>query len=385
MAKKVKITKAKKKESQKKEKTPTKKSHAATRSTRGTATAGGPVTLAEAQALVQAQSPKRARRAKVSRAATVVPSTSPATVGAEREKLEKQNKEEIDRRIREYKATLSIMKQRGVKPLTAKPARAPKRRAPAAAAAGIQPLQVFAEGDSWFEYPVPMFGGGIIKRLQSKLGVPILNLAKAGDEVRFILGVEERKLLEKQLRDGCPAGGAWDVLLFSGGGNDIVGDPMALWIDDYKPSLPAAKLINQPRFDAAMAIVKAGYEDLIGMRDSLSPSTHLVFHAYDFALPDGRGVCKFGPWLKPTFSYRKFPNTNAVAFEVVKAMLKQFAAMLSSLQASHSEVSFVNGQGTLNPVTSSWHNELHPSKNGFEQFADLFHKKLKALFPTRVP
>jgi hypothetical protein len=66
-------------------------------------------------------------------------------------------------------------------------------------------------------------------------------------------------------------------------------------------------------------------------------------------------------------------------------MLKQFAAMLSSLQGSHGEISFINGQGTLNPVTSSWHNELHPSKSGFDQFADLFHKKLKALFPTRVP
>lgn len=385
MAKKVKITKAKKKESKKKEKTPTKKSRAATRSTRGTAAGGGPVTLAEAQALVQAQSPKRARRASVSRAAARVPAASPATIGAERERLEQQNEEELDRRIREYEATLSIMKQRGVKPLPVKAARAPKRRAPAAAAVGIQPLQIFAEGDSWFDYPVPLFGGGIIKRLQSKLGVPILNLAKAGDEVRYIMGVEERKLIEKHLRDGCPAGGAWDVLLFSGGGNDIVGDPMTLWINDYKPSLPAANFINQPRFDAAVAIVKAGYEDLIGLRDSLSPGTHLVFHAYDFALPDGRGVCNFGPWLKPTFGYRKFPNTNTAAFEVVKVMLKQFAAMLSSLQASHGEISFINGQGTLNPVTSSWHNELHPSKSGFDQFADLFHRKLKALFPTRVP
>ena len=57
-----------------------------------------------------------------------------------------------------YKATLAIMKKHGVKGLarrTAKSGRAPK--------AAARPLQVFAEGDSWFDYPVPMFGGGIIR------------------------------------------------------------------------------------------------------------------------------------------------------------------------------------------------------------------------------
>ncbi len=30
----------------------------------------------------------------------------------------------------------------------------------------------------------------------------------------------------------------------------------------------------------ALDLVKAGYEDLIELRDSLSPETHLVFHSY---------------------------------------------------------------------------------------------------------
>lgn len=97
-----------------------------------------------------------------------------------------------------------------------------------------------AEGDSWFDYPVPLFGGGIVSRLERRLGVPILNLAKAGDEVRYMLGVKERKELIAQLTRGCPAGGAWDVLLFSGGGNDIVDNPMVLWIKDFDASLPLA-------------------------------------------------------------------------------------------------------------------------------------------------
>ena len=75
--------------------------------------------------------------------------------------------------------------------------------------------------------------------------------------------------------------------------------------------MPPAGLIHQPRFDAALALVRAGYEDLIALRDQLSPTTHLVFHGYDFAIPDGRGICHLGPWLKPTFDLRKFPNRAA--------------------------------------------------------------------------
>ncbi len=71
-------------------------------------------------------------------------------------------------------------------------------------------------------------------------------------------------------------------------------------------------------------------------------------------------VCFLRPWLKPTFDLRKFPVGSTARFEVV------------------------NGHGTLSPNPSSWHNEFHPSKDGFKKFATLFHTKLKALFPARV-
>lgn len=333
----------------------------------------GPVTLKQARLLAKAVVPLP----KGGKAALVP--ASPASVGVERRKLELKQEQERRRRIREYTATLTIMKKRGVKGLG--PAR--KKGAPAPKAPP-RPLQVFAEGDSWFDYPVPLFGGGVIPRLEDKLGVPILNLAKAGDEVRYMLGVKERKLLIEQFTRGCPAGGAWDVLLFSGGGNDIVDNPMALWIRDFNATLPSAALIHQGRLDAALALVRAGYEDLIGLRDRLSPQTHLVFHGYDFAIPDGRGICHLGPWLKPTFDLRGFPM-QAAAFAVTKILLQQFAAMLAALEAAHQKVTFINGQGTLAQTPGSWHNELHPSKDGFKTFASLFQQKLKALFPAKVP
>lgn len=353
--------------------------------------AEGPISLQEARALVLPPKPakpkpraaptaKAARRTPVARAA--LPEATPEALGAQRKRTQLAQRDEVKQRVKDYKSMMQLMKRRGVKGLAPSAEAAPpgRRRAPSA---GGAPLQVLAEGDSWFDYPVPFFGGGVIPRLESRLGVPILNLAKAGDEVRYMMGVAERKLMAQQLRSGCPAGGNWDVLLFSGGGNDIVDNPMALWIRDHDPAGTPAQQINRPRFDAALSMVRAGYEDLIAMRDSLSPGTHLVFHAYDYAIPDGRGICHLGPWLKPTFDLRGFPSQSA-AFEVVKVMLTEFASMLRALAAAQPGVTVIDAQGTLAPVRESWHNELHPSRKGFEAFATRFHTELRTLFPGRV-
>ena len=326
---------------------------------------GGPITLAQAIALAKPKikGPKHGSQRRVLQL-----SASLRDVARQRKELHEQYKREHRERTKEYTAMMKIMKEQGVKGL------APVGR----------PLQILAEGDSWFEYPAPGFGGGIIPRLQELIGVPILNLAKAGDEVRVMMGVEERKELVDQLRNGCPAGGPWDALLFSGGGNDVVDNHLELCVKDFDPAIPVVNHIHQSNYDKVLALLRAGYEDLIALRDASSPTTHLVFHAYDFAIPDGRGICWYGPWLEPTFDLRHFPPHPRLQekFEVVKAMLKQFAALLESLVRPG--VTFIKTQGTLSPQPSSWHNEMHPERAGFDGFARIFHQHLKETFPGRV-
>jgi hypothetical protein len=367
----------------------------------------GPITLKQARAVVAARTEQqqavaaagavRRRALGAAAKAAIGPAAAPATpqtVETARRLLAVQQHEELKQRTRDYTATLMLLQRRGVKGLPVKAptskapgATAPKRRraggAPLASTAASGPLRVFAEGDSWFDYGVPFFGGGVIPRLEDRLGVPILNLAKGGDETRFMLGVKQRQLIARHLADGCPDGQPWDLLLFSGGGNDIVDEPLALWLNPFDATKPTKQLLNQSRFATALAMVQAAYEDLIVMRNQLSPSTHLAFHGYDYAIPDGRGVCHLGPWLKPAFDLHGYPADLLASTAVVKEMLTQFGAMLATL-AKKPGVTFINAQGRLPPVKASWHNELHPSKAGFNQVADRFKAEITVLFPGRV-
>src|SRR4030095_14595077 len=166
-----------------------KTSAAKARTARAVAPARGPVTLEEARAIARVRQVARAPMKAALRAKP--PAATPASVGEERKKLEKERQQELARRVRDYKATMSVMKKRG--------ARRPRAKTEpvegAAVEASFAPLQIFAEGDSWFDYPVPFFNGGIVPRLESLLGVPILNPAKDGAEEGYIVGVEERTLV----------------------------------------------------------------------------------------------------------------------------------------------------------------------------------------------
>ena len=333
------------------------------------AAAAGPLTLEEAKRVAPSAPARRATRAALATA-------TPNDIGVARHRLAARQRDETKERIRAYRATLRLLEQRGFALHSHTPGTA------RAAAAGAPPLRILAEGDSWFDYPV-LLAGGLIPRLEDRIGVPILNLAQAGDEVRFMLGVKQRERLEKLVGEAAQQGEPWDALLFSGGGNDIVDNPMCLWIRDYDASQTPAWHLDAARFQAALDIVRAGYEDLIKLRGRLSKETTIFLHAYDFAIPDGRGVCHLGPWMRPTFKYRKFPSKVEGA-RVVKVMLQLFEGMLKSLALQHPNVVFIPGQGTLDAHPDWWHNELHPNGKGFDLFVENFRNALKSVFPTRV-
>ena len=234
---------------------------------------------------------------------------------------------------------------------------------------------IFAEGDSWFNYPL---GHAVVSQLAGLIHTPIANFAWPGAETRQLLALKERKEIEKRLTDGPERGKKWDVLLFSGGGNDIVGDQMVLFLarGAYDPTHPE-RVLNG-RFDEILDLVMGAYQDLIALRDSLSPQTLIVGHVYDYAWATGKGVCGVGPWLRPSLDYAQVPQ-GVDQHKVMIAMLDRFEAELQKVKAATSNFVIVPTHHTL-LTEPEWANELHPKDPGFKKIAERFQSALQERF-----
>lgn len=238
---------------------------------------------------------------------------------------------------------------------------------------------IFAEGDSWFNYPL---GEAVIDQLSDLIHTPIANFAWPGAETRQLLGLHERKEIEKRLKDGPEPGKTWDMLLFSGGGDDIVGDQMVLFLTRgaYDPEHPE-RVLNR-RFDEVLDLVMGAYRDLIGLRDHLSPNTLIVTHVYDYAWATNEGACWVGPWLQPSLNYALVPKGDD-QHKVMTAMLDRFEAKLEEVKNGTKNFLIVPTHGTLH-TQDEWANELHPKDPGFGLIAQRFQRVLQQQFGANI-
>jgi hypothetical protein len=96
-----------------------------------------------------------------------------------------------------------------------------------------------------------------------------------------------------------------DGILVSAGGDDVVGESFAIYLDYKGGGLDAA------RFQGILDSVQASYLDLFSLRDiaaaelKIDPKQMPIFgHCYDYAIPNGKGTgYGQGPWLQPSLSF----------------------------------------------------------------------------------
>jgi hypothetical protein len=214
----------------------------------------------------------------------------------------------------------------------------------------------------------------------------ILNLAHFGDATTAILGTSKRATFIEQLNH--PANGHFDAILFSGGGDDLIGDAFRFWLRDaLSDGDDPSTAMNAGTFNDIISVVGAAYQDLITIRDAYDMNVPIFIHGYDFAYPDGRGAYCIGPWLYPSLASRGWMNSLAAAqvargAAAVKAFMLAFNATLAALTI-RPKVILVPTQGTLQSE-QEWANELHPTPEGFGKMAAKFAAALEAEFPGRA-
>lgn len=176
---------------------------------------------------------------------------------------------------------------------------------------------------------------------------------------------------KKQLMDALISY-EFDVLLFSGGGNDIVGEwDFDFFLNEKKDGMSWKECINEKRLARRVDQIKNAYLDLLDYTFAYARSKatiKVVTHTYDYPIPDEKGVLGGKSWMWPYLMQKKiYDPTDQI--EIAKHAIGKFAAMLGDIESSaNGRFKAVNTCGLVRP--NEWANEIHPSTEGFKKVTD---------------
>jgi hypothetical protein len=167
----------------------------------------------------------------------------------------------------------------------------------------------------------------------------------------------------------------------SAGGDDLVGDQLAIYLDYGGGGL------NTARFQGVLDSVQASYMDLFAFRDIFAKGVPIIGHCYDYAIPNGVvPICVQTAWLQPSLEFAGYDYTQGL--NIVTQMIDKFHDMLSALAAtSANHFMLIDTRKTLIRDAASptgWANEIHPYFAGFTALANKFLIALRGKFPNKI-
>ena len=260
------------------------------------------------------------------------------------------------------------------------------------------PDLIFAEGDSWLEFPP----GDVLDFLW-KAGCKIREVAHWSHTMRDMAYAEHQLDSQASMLASIPRTGIVPrAVLLSGGGNDLV-DRFPALLNDFVPATPALK---QHQLDDFVENLRHMY---IRLAHFITDKCNEVFeldqkpegeqyripilvHGYAYPVPDGRRKVKFlllgEPWLQPVFQAKGYLDIGK-NIETMQVAVNALNEMLASLREEPGlqHVHYVD----LRPLLScrlgehlnDWVDELHPSEEGFQKVADAFLGVIERLPPAR--
>ena len=254
-------------------------------------------------------------------------------------------------------------------------------------------INIVTEGDSWFAYPRKWLLAGpnsnvidwVVSSVGGKDKANLLRLAVSGDEaVNMIAGEQKHRLAEIFQSNNV------HLLLFSGGGNDVVGKwDMERLLAQYQPGFTAAQCLREDRLNRKLQRITLAYKELLEIRNDYSPEAVVVTHTYDYLTPSGEGasflwgLVRTKPWISPYMIKRGIPDELQV--DVCRILMERMRDCLQALAGSavaKNRLVVVDTQGTLRPGHKrDWLNEIHPTSSGFKRIAKKIYAAMKEQQP----
>jgi hypothetical protein len=236
---------------------------------------------------------------------------------------------------------------------------------------------VLSEGDSWFGYP---FGKDLNDQIAELGSFNVRHFEKAGDElVDDMMDGRQKKLIKKALKED-----QFQLMLYSGGGNDVVGDNLKNYICTDSSGIGPHRRVIKSAIDERVNELQEQYIELIELVAENQVNCPIVVHGYSDIIPSDKGfeILGFkitGPWVKPTLDNKGVPEEQQA--DVINYIMDLFNQMLLKLSQQYSNFHFIDLR--LEKLTKrDWANEIHPTSRGFKKLAKHYEDKLKQLIPS---
>lgn len=243
-------------------------------------------------------------------------------------------------------------------------------------------LRLLAEGDSWFTLgAIP--SSNLLYHITTSKPAALVTIAKPGDTI-VRMGDPDRMFLLRKLITIPQFAYAWDALLLSGGGNDLIDEAPEIVRAPPQASQHAADYVDPVALSRLRGNIQTAYRAIVDLRDadgSLSKGKPIYVHTYDYPTPRdsptrflGAGIK--GPWLYPVFLLHVPPSLWVALADLLLDWLADTLLALDTQQGSTPLPTFhvIDTRDTLrrarlDTVASDgdWANEIHPNTGGYKK------------------
>ena len=221
---------------------------------------------------------------------------------------------------------------------------------------------IVSEGDSWFQYPIRL--KDTIDHLMQDFA--IYSLGAAGDLLK--------RMADKQEYLAALAETGADILLLSGGGNDLVaGGALASHLEEFDADLNAADYLL-PSFQALLDDAIQQYGRMFQQVRQHFPHVCILCHGYDYPVPNK------DRWLGKPMAERNIKSP-ALQKQIAAIMMDQFNRRLRRLCRTMPHVTYIDCRGVIGD--QRWFDGLHPTNEGYRDVAKKFAREIRQIANAR--